>query len=791
MDMFDIKRKYSIYKWVFGVIIITPIIFLFFIFSLISLNKMGFMPTFEQLENPENNLASELYSSDNALLGKYYFQNRSYVTYDDLSPNLINALIASEDIRFLKHSGIDARGLARVLVKTVLMGQKTAGGGSTLSQQLTKNLFPRDTTAYESSLQRKSKLVIAKFKEWVIAVKLERNYTKEEILTMYLNTVPFGSNSFGIKAAAKTFFNKLPKNLNIQEASLLTGLVKAPTRYSPIRNPERSLKKRNQVLNKMYRYNYLTKNELDSISAIPLELKYNIQNHTAGIATYFREYIRNFLMANKPNIKRYWNYNNYKIDSIEWETNSLYGWCKKNIKPDSSNYNVYTDGLKIYTTIDSRMQKYAEEAVQEHLSNELQQMFIEEQENKLHPPFSDNITDEEYENIMKISVKRTARYIHFRNKGYSMDSIMSIFKKPAEMTVFSWSGEIDTIMSPYDSILYYKHFLQAGFMSIDPHSGFVKAYVGGINNKHFKYDHVKIGKRQVGSTFKPFLYTLAMQEGLSPCYKVPNVPTTFLLSSGDTWTAKNSSNSKYDRKMVTLKWGLANSVNNVSTWIMNQFKPKGVIDLVRLMGVKSQIPKVPSICLGTPDISLYEMVGAYGTYANKGVFNEPIFITRIEDKNGNVLATFNSKKTEAISERTAYLMLELLRGVVLHGTSIRLRLTYDLMNDIAAKTGTTNNHSDGWFMGITPNLVSGVWVGAEERSIHFKTITYGQGANMALPIWALYMKKIYADPEIGISQNEVFEKPLQDLSFEIDCAQNDVEDISNINNESGDLEEEF
>lgn len=788
--MTKVENKYKNYIWIFWIFIILPVASLIVLFTLISTNKMGFMPTFEQLENPDNNLASEVYSFDGELLGKYYFQNRSFVNYSDLSPHLVNCLIAAEDIRFAKHSGIDARSLARVIIKTILMGQKQAGGGSTITQQLAKNLFPRDTTTYNSSIVRKLNLGLTKFKEWVIAVKLEKNYTKEEILTMYLNTVPFGSNSFGIKAAAKTFFNKSPQDLTIEESALLVGIVKAPTRYSPVLNPDNSFWKRNQVLGKMARYQYINQNTYDSLSAVPIELNYKVRNHTEGKATYFREYIRTTLMAKKPNMKHYWNYNDYLEDSIEWVNNPLYGWCNKNFKPDSTPYNIYKDGLRIFTTIDSRLQQYAEEAVREHLHHDLQPAFMQEQEEKEHPPFSDELTDEEYENIMTLSVKRTERYRLLRNSGKDMDEIMENFHTPAQMRVFSWEGEKDTIMSPYDSILYYKHFLNAGFISVDPNSGYVKTYVGGINNKHFKYDHVKVAKRQVGSTFKPFLYTLAMQEGLSPCYKVPNVPTTFVLPGGEMWTAKNSSSSKYDRKMVTLKWGLANSANNVSTWIMNQFKPRAVIDVARLMGVTSKIPAVPSICLGTPDISLYEMVGAYSTFANKGVFIQPIFVTRIEDKNGNVLATFTPQKTEAISERTAYLMLELLKGVVQRGTSIRLIIKYELYNEIAAKTGTTDNHSDGWFMGITPNLVSGVWVGGEERSIHFQTITLGQGANMALPIWAIFMQKVYDDPQTGISTNDTFDKPIQDLSIEIDCDHDDVEDIEEFDIQES-TEEEF
>ncbi|MCK4661974.1 MAG: penicillin-binding protein [Bacteroidales bacterium] len=773
-----LKNKYCLYVWLFWVIILVPIIFLITIFTLISLNKMGFMPSFEELENPKNNLASEVYSEDNKLLGNIFFENRSYINFEDLSPNMIDAVIASEDIRFSKHSGIDAKGLARVIIKTVILGQRSAGGGSTITQQLAKNLFPRDTTTYKNLISRKSHLAITKFKEWVIAIKLERNYTKEEIIVMYLNTVPFGSQSFGIKAATNTFFNKTPDELTIEEAALLTGMVKAPTRYSPVRNPERALWKRNQVLNKMRRNNYITQIQYDSISAIPIQLNYKVQNHLQGIAKYLREYLRIFLSSKKPNIKKYWNYKTYEEDSIEWETNPLYGWCNKNFKPDSTNYNIYTDGLRIYTTINSVMQRYAEEALIEHLSKDLQIAFNEEQKHEENAPFSADLEKEDVENIMLLSMKRTERYRILRNSGLSLDSIKSVFNKPVSMTVFSWSGEIDTTMSPLDSIRYYKHFLHSGFLSMDPHTGFVKTYVGGIDYKHFKYDHIKKSKRQVGSTFKPFLYTLAMQEGLSPCYRVPNVQTTFLLPTGEIWTAKNSSNEKYDRKMVTLKWGLANSVNNVSTWLMKQFKPHAVINLVELMGIKSPILPVPSICLGSPDISLYEMVGAYSTFGNKGVYIEPVFVTRIEDKNGNILATFTPKKTEAFSERTAYLMLNLLEGVVKHGTSIRLIIKYELTNQIAAKTGTTDNHSDGWFIGITPNLVSGVWVGGEERSIHFNTITLGQGANMALPIWALFMQKVYDDKSLGISKDDIFEKPLQNLTIEIDCEkyeQNDDE----------------
>ncbi len=741
----------------FWILVIVPIVFTITIFILISTGAMGFMPTFEELENPKSNLASEVYSSDQVLLGKYYYQNRSFVDFEGLSPYLVKALIATEDYRFTKHSGIDIVAMFRVAYGIATGNLK--GGGSTITQQLAKNLFPRDTTTYKSKLQKDSHLAIEKLKEWVTAVKLERNYTKEEILAMYLNTVPFGSQSFGIKSACNTFFNKTPGTVNLEQAALMIGVLKAPSYYSPIRHPKRALRRRNIVLKQMDKYNFISKNIFDSISSLPLDLDYKMQNHAQGLATYFREYLRTTLSAKKPDLKNYWSYDKFVEDSIEWETNPLFGWCNKNFKPDSTNYNIYKDGLKIYTTINSKMQKYAEEAVKDHLSKDLQIAFDREMKHNKTAPFSKDLTPEEIKHILFLSMKRSERYRILKKNGYSLDSIKLIFNTPAPMEVFSWHGDIDTVMTPMDSIKYYKHFLQAGFMSMEPNSGYVRAYVGGINYKHFQFDHVKLSKRQVGSTFKPFLYTLAMQEGYSPCYKVPNVPTTFVLPSGGTWTPRNSGDARFDRKMVTLKWGLANSINNVSAWLMKQFRPQAVINIARLMGIKSYIPPVPSICLGTADISLYEMVGAYSTFADKGVYTEPIFVTRIEDKNGNILQTFKPNKVEAISKNTAYLMLNLMEAVVKHGTSIRLRFKYHLMNEIAAKTGTTNNQSDGWFMGITPNLVSGVWVGGEDRSIHFDEIYYGQGANMALPIWALYMQKIYAD-SLGVSTNDTFEKPV-------------------------------
>jgi len=765
--MNKIKFTTKFYIRLFWVLVSIPIISIITIFTLISLEKMGEMPTFKDLENPENNLASEIYSDDGVLIGNVFWDNRSYASYNELPDNLINALIATEDVRFHKHSGIDARGLGRVLVYSVLLNNSSAGGGSTITQQLAKNLFPRDTTTYRSSIGRKAHLGVAKFKEWVTAVKLERNYTKDEIILMYLNTVPFGGITYGIKSATKTYFNKPTDSLRVEESALLIGLLKAPTYYSPVRNPERSRLRRNVVLNQMNKYNFITNEEFDSLSVLPIELTYKVQDHNVGLATYFREYLRLTLNKIKPNRRNYYSTRDYQQDSIEWLTNPVYGWCKKNKKPDGSDYDLYRDGLKIYTTLDSRMQKYAEEALVEHLKYELQDDFNEEQTNNPNAPYYEELSGEELKDIIDLAIRRTERYRRLRRNGVKADSIKAIFNTPFDMTVFSWDGEIDTTLTPLDSLIYYKNFLRAGFISIDPHNGYIRAYVGGPDFKHFKYDYVTQGKRQVGSTIKPFLYTLAMQEGYSPCHKVANVPSTFTLND-TTWTPKNSGPSSKDGQMVTLKWGLAHSVNYISAWLIKQFNPVSVIDVMRKMGVKSQIAAVPSIFLGTSDIKLIEMASAYSTFSNKGVHSEPLFVTRIEDKNGNVLARFTSEKNEAISEQTAYLMTELLQSVVKEGSGGRIRWRYEMYNEIGGKTGTTQNNSDGWFMGVTPNLVSGVWVGGEDRSIHFKGTLIGGGHNMALPIFALYMKKVYNDSTLNISKEAKFEKPLN-FDIEVDC----------------------
>jgi penicillin-binding protein 1A len=728
------KKRFFNYALKFWLLWLLAVLFSVVFFYGIVSEWFGKMPTFEELENPETNLASEVYSSDGVLLGTYFIENRSNVNYRHISPNLINALMAIEDVRFEKHSGIDERALLRVAYGVATGNNK--GGGSTLTQQLAKNLFPRGSL---NSLQ----LVVRKFQEWVTAIKLERYYSKQEIIAMYLNTVFFGHNSYGIKAASATYFDKSPDSLNIQEAALMAGIVNAPSRYSPISHPQASMSRRNLVLDQMAKYGFISDHTCDSVKQLPLGVaKYAQLDHNQGLARYFREYLRG----------------------------ELKNWCSEHKKPDGSSYNLYKDGLKIYTTIDSRMQQYAEDAVNEHLANDLQPDFYQHWKGYTYAPFAFDAeeADEVVERIMTQAMRRSERFRVMKLAGIPEDSIYLSFREPTEMRVFSWNGPIDTIMTPIDSIRYYKFFLQAGLMSMEPTTGFVRAYVGGNDYRYFKFDHVTQAKRQVGSTFKPFLYTLAMQEGeYSPCYTVSNIPYSVELYDGTFWTPKNSGNDRVGEE-VTLKWALANSNNWISAYLIGRFSPQSVVKMARKMGVTSDIPAVPSIALGTPDLSLYEMVGAMNTFADKGVYVQPIFVTTIEDRNGNTLERFVPKKTEAMDEVTAYKMLRLMEGVVESGTGIRLRYRYGFTNPIAGKTGTTQNQSDGWFMGITPGLTTGIWVGAEDRSVHFRTIGLGQGANMALPIWALYMNKVYADPSLGISRGD-FEKPLKDVSIEFDC----------------------
>jgi penicillin-binding protein 1A len=706
---------------------------IFLIFHGITRGWFGDMPTFEELENPETNLATEIYSADGKILGTYYIENRSNVSYEDISPYLVNAIVAIEDVRFYEHSGIDMKALFRV-AKGVMTGNSDQGGGSTITQQLAKNLFPRGENL------SKSQLVIRKFQEWVTATKLEYNYSKDEILAMYLNTVFYGHNAYGIKKAAETFFGKEPDSLNLQEAAMLAGVVNAPTKFSPKRNPNNALWRRNLVLKRMETNGFIDEATYDSVSQLPIDLShFGVIDHKSGQATYFREFLRGL----------------------------MHEWAKTHYKADGTPYNIYKDGLRIYTTIDSRMQQYAEEAVREHLSLDLQPAFYRHWKGDPKAPFV-LPTQKDVDNIMTLSMKRSERYRVLRNAGVPMDSIIENFNTPIPMTVFSWERPIDTVFTPMDSIRYYKFFLQSALMSVETGTGHVKAYVGGNDYRFFQYDHVTQAKRQVGSTFKPFLYSLAMQEGeYTPCTKVPNIGYSIQLPDGKFWEPKDSGKAKFGEE-VTLRWALAHSNNRISAYLMKRFGPEATIQMARRMGVKSDIPAVPSICLGVCDLSLYEMVGAMSTFANKGVYIKPIFITKIEDKNGNVIQTFKAEQHEAMDEVTAYKMIELMKGVVYEGTGVRLKYKYGFKNPIAGKTGTTQNQSDGWFMGITPDLTTGVWTGAEDRSVHFKTITLGQGSNMALPVWALYMQKVYADPTLHISKGD-FPKPLSNVDLVFDC----------------------
>ena len=780
------NKDISVYKKyirIFWILFVSGILVIYLMFFMIAQGWLGFMPTFEDLENPENLLASEVVSSDGVIMGKYFFkENRSFVNYNEFSPDLINALVATEDVRFFEHSGVDARGLVRV-AKGILTGNSNSGGGSTLSQQLAKMLFPRN------NLDNKLELVLRKFKEWVIAVKLEKSYTKEEILTMYLNKYDFLNLAVGVKSAAAVYFNTTPDSLKLEQAAMLVGMAKNSSLYNPLRRPELTLQRRNVVLSQMEKYGYISKEVCKHAQSLPLELDFHKVDFKTGLAPYFREYLRQAMNAKKPVKADYgsWQMQKYKEDSVDWEVNLLYGWCNKNKKADGTPYNLYRDGIRIITTIDSRMQRYAEEALLMHLKNNLQPAFNKHLRNLKRSPFSNDLSSETVEGILDQAIKQTERYRLAKVSGKSWDDIKKEFNTPAEMSVFTYKGDRDTILTPVDSMRYYYSILRSSFMSMETKTGNVKAYVGGPDYAHFMYDMVKGGKRQVGSTVKPFLYTLAMQNGMSPCSKVPNVKQQFILPDGRIWEAKNSDKTNFDDKMVTLKWGLAHSVNQVSAWIMKQYNPQSVADIMKKMGVYSPIDPVPSMFLGTSDVTLYEMVGAYGTFGNKGVFTQPIFVTRIEDRHGNVISTFKAEKHDAIDEQTAYLMIQLMRGVVDQGSGGRLRWKPEyggFKGQIAAKTGTTQNHSDGWFIGETPQLVSGAWTGAELRSIHFDDLQTGQGANMALPIWGYYMKKVYADKNLPYSDTTEFEKPAN-FTINIDC--DDPESIE----ESLDKSEDF
>ncbi len=772
--MTNIKKRQKVVVSLFWSLYLLGLICIVSIFTLISTGNMGYMPTFEHLENPQNYISSEVISSDNETLGKYYYQNRSLIDFEDLSPNIVKALLAIEDIRFENHSGIDFRGLSRVLFKTLLLGQRDAGGGSTITQQLAKNLFNTrsDNIQNIDFLDGKASLVLIKLKEWVTAIRLERNYTKREILVMYLNTVFYGSQSYGIKAASQTFFNKEPHNLDIEEAALLAGVVNAPTRYNPVNNPKAAKKRRDMVLSQMKKYNFISNKVHDSLVKQPIKLKYRDQKQNQGLAPYFREYVRIQMTRQKPDKTLYYSYKDYQQDSLAWLNNPLTGWVYKNKKPDGTPYNLYKDGLRIHTTINSSLQTYAEQSMKKHLGEVLQREFFAEKKHRAHAPFSKELKLKQINSILDRAMKQSSRYNKYKKAGMSEDSIQYYFDQPVEMTIFTWEGEKDTTMSPYDSIKYYKHLLRVGMMAVDPENGHIKVYIGGPDFRYFKYDHVIKSKRQVGSTIKPFFYTLAMEEGYSPCQKAPCVQQTFQVN--DTTWSPRTTNKKMIGEMVTLRWGLANSDNYISAWLLKQFNTSDIfsakpfIQTMQRMGIKSKIFNSPSIILGSPEISLYEMVGAYSTFANKGIHIKPMFVTKIEDKTGTTIQEFQPHKQEAIGEKTAYKMLDLLQSVVNEGTAIGLRSRYQFESQLGGKTGTTQNNSDGWFMGVAPNIVGGVWVGGENRAIHFDHIAQGQGAHMAMPIFAEFLEKVYADSTLSISPNDTFEKP-DNIYIEKDC----------------------
>ena len=727
------------------------------LFSAIAKGSIGYMPPVEQLENPIDKYASQVVSADGKTLATYAHSqdNRIFVNYNDLSPDLVKALIATEDVRFAEHSGIDAQGLFRAVVKRGILMQKSGGGGSTITQQLAKQLFsPSADNVMERLFQKPI--------EWVIAVQLERFYTKEEIINMYLNKFDFLYNAVGIQSAARVYFGKTPKTLKIEEAATLVGMCKNPSYFNPVRHNDRTRGRRNTVLDQMLKAGYITQAGCDSLKKLPLTIHFSRMDHKDGLAPYFREYLRLTLTAKKPERKNYrgWQMQQFKEDSLAWETNPMYGWCNKNKKPDGEFYNLYTDGLKIYTTIDSRMQKYAEDAVREHIGGYLQSAFFKEKKGKSYAPFSHDLRQGEVDTIFMRAMHQTDRYRAMKKSGASEKEIKAAFNEPVEMRVFSWDGAIDTIMSPMDSIRYHKSFLRTGFMSMDPRTGHVKAYVGGIDYNDFQYDMVNGGRRQIGSTIKPFLYSLAMIEGISPCDEMLHVQQRLTDENGKLWEPRNA-NKKLIGEMVSVQWGLQNSDNWVTAWLMSQLSPYTFVRLLHSFGLKNEMDPVISICLGTPDVSVGEMVSAYTTFANKGIRVEPLYVTRIEDMSGNTIANFNPQMSEVLTEDASYKMLHMLKNVIDGGTGGRVRSRYGIKAPMGGKTGTTQNNSDGWFMGFTPSLVSGVWVGGEDRSIHFDRMSEGQGASMALPIYGLYMQKVYADKTLGYSQEEDFEIPEQ------------------------------
>ena len=745
-------KKFIIGLWVLFLLGVAAV---FGLFYAISHGSIGYMPAVEDLENPNYKFATQIISEEGEVLGTWSLstENRVFTTYDELPENVIDALIATEDIRFRQHSGIDLKALLRAVIKRGVLQQKNAGGGSTITQQLSKQLFsPRADNVMERLFQKPI--------EWVIAVQLERYYTKEEILTMYLNKFDFLNNAVGIKTAAQTYFGSDLSNLSTEQAATLVGMCKNPSYYNPLRFNERSRNRRNTVLEQMEKAGYISTAVCDSLQALPLTLNYHRVDHKEGLATYFREYLRGVMSAKKPVKSNYrgWQMQKFYEDSVAWDTDPLYGWCLKNQKRNGDNYNIYTDGLKIYTTINATMQTFAEEAVKEHIDDYLQPNFFKEKKGRRKAPYSNKLEQEDIDRILQRAIRQTERYRLMKNSGATEAEIQKAFNTPEKMSVYTLNGERDTTLTPLDSIRYYKHFLRTGFMAMDPYNGHVKAYVGGTNYTYFQYDMAMVGRRQIGSTLKPFLYALAMENGFTPCDETRNVQQTLMDENGIPWTPRNSTKGR-EGEMVTLKWGLANSNNWISAYLMSKLNPYALVRLIHNFGVLNQdIQPTVSLALGPCEISIGEMVSAYTAFANKGIRVAPLFVTRIEDSDGNIISNFTPDMEEVISSHSAYQMLDMMRAVINEGTGGRVRrLGFD--GDAAGKTGTSNDNSDAWFMGFTPSIVAGVWVGGEDRDIHFDGMFYGQGAAAALPVWVKFMNKVYGDKSLGYDPEEKFEFP--------------------------------
>ena len=765
------QRKKKIIKW-FWILITAPVALILFLLLLVSI--FAKIPSFEELENPENKLATQVIADGGEILTTFHIENRTYASYEELAPSLVQAAVSTEDSRFYKHSGIDFIGLGRVAVKTILMHNSSQGGGSTITQQLAKSLYPRPEVNSRIPGWSKVVMVWTKLKEWITAVKLERNYTKDEIVDMYLNSIFFGSSAYGIKAAALTFFDKLPSELTIEESAMLVGMVNKPTRYNPRLNPDKALSRRNFVIGQMCKAGYLTKAERDSIRLIPINVdNYQVQDHNAGLAPYFRDNLRRIMNAEKPKRSEYRDMEAYSADSLRWANDELYGWLNKNSKANGEKYDLDRDGLRIYTTINAKMQKYAEEAVAEHLGKTLQGSFDRESRNLRNKPFANDIDEGVRNRLMNQARRWSDRYRMGKNDGKSESEILKEFSQPVDMTIFSWGKDgkpmtIDTTMTPDDSIKYYKSILRAGFMAVEPNTGYVKAYVGGPNYRYFKFDNVGQGKRQVGSTIKPFLYSTGILSGMSPDDEFMNNPVSFVMPDGSEWTPRTTDKDEYKGRTLTMRQGLQISSNNIAAGIMKKLcegdpyfsrGPESMISLMHSMGITGHIDAVPSICVGAADLSIYEMVAAYNCFPSGGVYCEPIMVTRIEDNLGNVITEFTGGKRDALNESVAYTMVTMMENVVNGGTAGRLRSTYGLRGRIAGKTGTTNDNSDGWFIGYTPKITAGVWVGCEDRQVHFQSIALGGGSNAALPIWGIWMKKVMKDGTLGISENDMFVEP--------------------------------